>query len=453
VANESSKIDSNQKHCLMGVTNSATPELRNLKVDPTTGRLLVSAIIAAGAGTVTNVSVVDANGISGTVADPTTTPAISLSLDAITPTSVNGLTLASQATGFTIAGGTTSKTLTIQGDVTITGALGSAAYTASTDYADASHASQHAVGGSDTIFPADPGADKYLMWDDDTGALVWADAAAGGGASTALDNLLNVAINTSLISDTDEIDDLGSTTKKWNNLFVKTIELGHASDTTLSRSAAGVLAVEGTAIPKGTGTANEIAYWSGTNTIASLPVATYPTITELSYVKGVTSAIQTQIGNKANSASPTFTGTVTLADNCRIDLTLPTADGYATGPTTDSFASGYSSSVGDLVFFGTGGKWLECDADAIATCGTLLGIALEAKSDGQAMKVALPGSMVRIDAWNWNVGKCLYASETLGALSESIPTGADGVVKVVGVSLSADAIYFYPSQDHSTTVA
>lgn len=39
-----------------------------------------------------------------------------------------------------------------------------------------------------------------------------------------------------------------------------TIELGHASDTTISRSAAGVLAVEGTAIPKGTGTGNEIAY-------------------------------------------------------------------------------------------------------------------------------------------------------------------------------------------------
>lgn len=58
----------------------------------------------------------------------------------------------------------------------------------------------------------------------------------------------------------------------------------------------------------------------------------------------------------APTSSPTFTGTITLADNCRIDLTLPTADGYATGPTTDSFNAGYSSAVGDLVFFGTGGK-------------------------------------------------------------------------------------------------
>jgi len=42
----------------------------------------------AGTGTVTTVSVTTANGVSGTVANPTTTPAITLSLGAITPTSV-----------------------------------------------------------------------------------------------------------------------------------------------------------------------------------------------------------------------------------------------------------------------------------------------------------------------------------------------------------------------------
>ena len=77
---------------------------------------------------------------------------------------------------------------------------------------------------------------------------------------------------------------------------------------------------------------------------------------------------------------------------------MPTADTYCTGNTTDSFNAGYSSAVGDLVFFGSGGKWLETDSNAVATCKGLMGIALEAKTDGQAMKVALPGSMVRLDA-------------------------------------------------------
>ena len=84
-----------------------------------------------GSGSVTSVSVVTANGVSGTVANPTSTPAITLTLGNITPTTVNGLTLTALTTGFTIAGGTTSKTLTVPlnasvsntntGDVTLAG--------------------------------------------------------------------------------------------------------------------------------------------------------------------------------------------------------------------------------------------------------------------------------------------------------------------------------------------
>jgi hypothetical protein len=51
----------------------------------------------------------------------------------------------------------------------------------------------------------------------------------------------------------------------------------------------------------GSGTANEIAYFTAARVLASLPVATYPSLTELSYVKGVTSAIQTQINGKQDT--------------------------------------------------------------------------------------------------------------------------------------------------------
>jgi len=75
---------------------------------------------AKGVGTVTAVSVATANGISGTSSGGAT-PALTLALGVITPTSVNGLTLASQAVGFTIAGGTTSKTLTVPLDASVSG--------------------------------------------------------------------------------------------------------------------------------------------------------------------------------------------------------------------------------------------------------------------------------------------------------------------------------------------
>ncbi len=58
-------------------------------------------------------------------------------------------------------------------------------------------------------------------------------------------------------------------------------------------------------------TASTIASFDGTKAIKSLALATYPSLTELSYVKGLTSSAQTQITSKAPVASPTFTGTVT----------------------------------------------------------------------------------------------------------------------------------------------
>ena len=47
----------------------------------------------------------------------------------------------------------------------------------------------------------------------------------------------------------------------------------------------------------GTGTSNEIAYFPTTSTVGSLNTATYPSLTELSYIKGLTSSVQTQITN------------------------------------------------------------------------------------------------------------------------------------------------------------
>jgi hypothetical protein len=68
-------------------------------------------------------------------------------------------------------------------------------------------------------------------------------------------------------------------------------------------------------------TASEILITDGSKNIVSAPVATYPSLTELSYVKGLSSAIQTQLNAKAPSASPTFTGTVTLPKTLEIQDT------------------------------------------------------------------------------------------------------------------------------------
>ena len=51
----------------------------------------------------------------------------------------------------------------------------------------------------------------------------------------------------------------------------------------------------------GSGTTNQIAYFTGASSIGSLDTTTYPSLTELSYVKGVTSAIQTQLNGKVST--------------------------------------------------------------------------------------------------------------------------------------------------------
>lgn len=143
-------------------------------------------LAAAGSGTVTSVSVVTANGVSASVANATTTPAITITLGAITPSTVNGLTLAAQSTGFTIAGGTSSKTLTVSDDATVSG----------TNTGDQSLSSL-------------------------------------GAASKALDNLASVAINTTLVSDTDNTDDLGSGTVRWKDIYAVTLNTGTSAGNTL----------------------------------------------------------------------------------------------------------------------------------------------------------------------------------------------------------------------------
>lgn len=54
-----------------------------------------------------------------------------------------------------------------------------------------------------------------------------------GKASTALSNLASVAINTSLISDTDVTDDLGSQAIRWNNVYAATLSTGDTAADTL----------------------------------------------------------------------------------------------------------------------------------------------------------------------------------------------------------------------------
>jgi hypothetical protein len=73
-----------------------------------------------------------------------------------------------------------------------------------------------------------------------------------------------------------------------------------------------------------------------TSTAAELNILDGATLstTELNYVDGVTSAIQTQLNDKAPSAGPTFTGTVVLPSTTSIGTVDSTEIGYLDGVTS-----------------------------------------------------------------------------------------------------------------------
>ncbi len=128
----------------------------------------------------------------------------------------------------------------------------------------------------------------------------------------------------------------------------------------------------------------------------------------------------------------------------------PNTDNTAVGPQTNTLASGFQATITDLVVIGNTSKWIEADADATSTSIGLLGIALEAKNDTQLMNVALPGSFVRGDGWNWTPGAVLYIGNTPGAMVESPPTGTGDVVRTVGYAVTPTVVFLNPSSDYVT---
>ena len=104
-----------------GGTGTATPGIvagTNVTVSGAWPNQTINST-ASGTGTVTSVSVTTGSGVSGSVSNATTTPAISLTLGAITPASVAST---GAVTGSNLSGTNTGdQTITLTGDVTGTG--------------------------------------------------------------------------------------------------------------------------------------------------------------------------------------------------------------------------------------------------------------------------------------------------------------------------------------------
>ena len=223
-------------------------------------------------------------------------------------------------------------------------------------------------------------------------------------------------------------------------------------------------AASGTGDISGTGVANELAYFTAEKTIDNLPVATYPSLTELSYVKGVTSAIQTQLNGKqasgsyevttnketsaldtsttkypcnnvvkeavdakAPSASPTFTGTVETPA-----IKITTGAGLGKVLTSDADGNGSWGTIpggGDMLLATeqsvTGAKTF--DKDKILMKGTSTGVTTlsTANASGTSYTITMPAA----------TGTLLLSGGALGTPSAGTLTNCSGL-PVSGITAS-----------------
>jgi hypothetical protein len=164
--------------------------------------------------------------------------------------------------------------------------------------------------------------------------------ALGTPSSATLTNATGLPVS-GIVDSTSEALGLGS------------IELGHASDTTIARSGAGVVTIEGVEVTTNSATQTltnktltspkineDVVMLASSTELNILDGATLST-TELNYVDGVTSAIQTQLDAKLALAGGTMTGAIAMSTNKITGLGTPT-DGTdaATKNYVDSAAQG-----------------------------------------------------------------------------------------------------------------
>jgi hypothetical protein len=138
-------------------------------------------------------------------------------------------------------------------------------------------------------------------------------------SSLALDNLASVAINTTLVSDTDNTDALGTAAISWSDLFLGSGAVitwstaPNTADITLTHSANALTLAGGDLIMDtslgSTGT-RVLKGW-----MTNLEITNLPTI------NGGTLATALSLSSYAPVASPTFTGTVTLPKTLEIQDT------------------------------------------------------------------------------------------------------------------------------------
>jgi hypothetical protein len=414
MANENANHDANNVPAMLGV-DDVTGETRKILTDADGNLLCIAAV--GGAGTVTDVSVVSANGFAGSVATSTTTPAITLS------TTITGIL---QGNGTAISAATTTGTGSVVLATTptlVTPVLGVATATSINKVAVTAPATSATLTLADGSTFATSGAFSLTLTS--TGATNVTLPTTGTLATLAGSEAL--------------------TNKSINGLTVT------STTGTLTLAASSTLATSG---------AFSITLTSTAGTNVTLP--TTGTLSTLAGTEELTNkTLNASVGKGTWTASGTWTlpaltlgGDVQLSENVSflLDAAL-SVDGKYCG-ISETGVAGEALSFGNTVYFkAADSRWYLTDADADATAGAVMvGICVLAAAGAASTTTVLRYGKIRADAVfpALTIGAPVYLSTTAGAVQTAQPSGVDDVIRIVGYGITADEMLWNPSNDYIT---
>lgn len=161
----------------------------------------------------------------------------------------------------------------------------------------------------------DPNADRIGFWDDSAGIFTWLTASTGLTISgTSMTVRTTSASQTGIVElATDAETVTGTDTTRATtpaNITAKMAAPGTIGGTTPG-AITGTTITANTHVNLNAQTASRVAILDASKNITSADTATYPSLTELAYVKGLTSAAQTQINTKVGYTTTTTTSSAT----------------------------------------------------------------------------------------------------------------------------------------------
>ena len=120
-------------------------------------------------------------------------------------------------------------------------------------------------------------------------------------------------------------------------------------------------------------------------------------------------------------------------------------DNTQTGPVIRPFTAGENLAFGEVCYFKAGdSKMWKADANATATMPVVsmcVSAAITAEASGNFLMIG----EVYDDAWSWTVAGDIYASGTLGAMTQTKLLTPGDQHQILGWAVSANSMFFNPS--------